>query len=457
MAEKRDSKKKLLPALALLALLGITGGAFLRAVFRGGAERGKPSAGLSREGGRVALTPQAEAIWSKLLAALSAKGGKPVTIERLLQLFLKGGSDPLATAFAEDFMRDPELASIWNEYLRSQGKLDANWLANRLAESKGFAALVNRYSNHWRFRRLGDSLAKALSGEAASDGAASLFGEGGAHTGSAPGSGPGGGREAGSARAYARGLHGEMTGGGANAGSPGRTEAAPGSPPGEAHQTLKLIAPIEAGPSVERDPWASLCYQGGAGISREQCAAINRYLGEDALWNACMKAGLLDKCVTLCRGNLELGCEDQAREMQHCRQSASAEACADACSKGDCRAAIPSEPEPRPEPTVAQLPPDGGQENDSVENAVPEPRPGPAGQPGSPPGEAPPPSAPPPPAGAPPDSTNKDVVVPFDHAVPRANTTPTPPPQPAPQPKKKKHRFPPTWDEIVDFFEDLFG
>lgn len=345
MGDSRSVIRRRYRALAALLLcLGAAGGALLRARLEPPAAGG-PGGAPPEAGVLVSLSARAAALWARLVGALSPEGGHRFTYERLAKLLAAHRKDPVARAFAVDFARDAELRKIWVEFFESRGKLDGAWLARRLGKSKGFAQLLNRYAEDLRFRKLAEAFTRGLAGEvqgrlAAVLGARELLESSSARVANPFGS-RAGLRAVGEARAARSPMGGPATeaarGSEGDLGQRGAAELG-GDREGKA---LRLTAVREAGPSQALSAWASICYKSGSGISREQCAAINEHLGEDALWNACLKAGQLDKCVSLCRGNLELGCRSQAEELDDCRSSHSAAACADACGRGDCRAAAP--------------------------------------------------------------------------------------------------------------------
>ncbi|MBI4346274.1 MAG: hypothetical protein HY553_05435 [Elusimicrobia bacterium] len=461
-AEKSGSRRlAFLAALGLLALFGAVGGAFLRA--RWGPTGGPRDTG---RGGRLAatLSERAAAAWTKLLSAFSGPAARGMNADALIKLLAALSRDPLAEAFAEDFLRDPELRRLWEEF-RAGGKgRDPEWLARRLSESKSFVALLNRYARHRRFLNMGDRLARSLLGEDpaqstafsnsdgwAADGRAADFrGAVGSARAAAP-RGPG----ASAAEARAGGAR-AAKGGRAGAGAGESPGPAPGEPGNGEHDALSLVTLDAAGPSRAMDPWASLCFQGSSIISREQCRAINRNLGDDALWTACLKANLLDKCVALCRGNLELGCASEAREMQRCRERFSEAACADACGRGDCGlarnapgpdvASLPREREPEREPERRDDPPDGPPPGPGADEQVPieDPRAAP---------ENPPETSTPEPGAGPGEPGDGTPTVQLG-AIPRPPAVAPSSPPPAPPPRKKKRNW---LDEFFDWLGDLFG
>lgn len=460
--KSRDVKKSL--ALALLMLLmGAAGGVLIRARLGGGGGGPEPGAAGSSIFG-AALSGQAAALFSKLLSAFSVQGSGRFTFQRLLRLLAKYRQDPLARAFAVEFGKDPQLRGIWAEYMRSRDKLDPPWLLNRLSQNKSFVALLNRYAQDPRFASLVESLARGASEGAIQGGMAQVlrdkdlardfenleaaYGAGGA----AGGAGAAG---RGSARVGAPGA-----GGGSGEGSTTGARPAAEGRTGE-HETLKLASLKAAGPSQVLNPWASLCYKNDSSITRAECSAINEHLGEEALWTACHKAGLLEKCVRLCRTNMELGCASQADQLQACRERHSAAKCAEACSRGDC--VVREEPRPN-DGDVARLPPreepeapPGGDNPGSGESTGPPPEDPPGGQAPPPDDQGPPPSESAPPEQEPPPSSPPPQYDDAPQNPPSSVAAPPPQPPPAPPPKKKKktcHGFFDCVDMVCDF---IFG
>lgn len=463
---KTDSsteRRKGLALVAFLALAGAGGGAGLR-FWLAGLGAGVAPAGSSPEAFASGLSGRATSIWTRLLSSLGLQGARPLTVERLVELLQRRRGSPVARAFAADVLRDPALRNIWDEYRRSGDGLGTPWLVKRFSDSRRFNDLLNRYADDPEFAGLADSLARDISGETVQGGVAGVTGGRGvsaATGGEASAWGPGGGRAGVSASSRAR-LSRQAEGEGAGPGrAAGRGEGSGAGGEGE-HRVLKLVKLQAAGPSQARNPWASLCYKSDGEISREQCAAINRHLGEDALWTACSKAALLDKCVSLCKGNPDLGCGAQAEAMTACRSRWPAQTCAQACSaRADCRVDEVST-------SVASLP-----SRDIPDSAVepgkpPECRGGDCSADSSPPPAEQPETAPPPaytgddqpavpgeaPTASPPPAPEAPKVTPPPADVPPPSSV-SPPPTTSP-PKKKKKRLPPWLEDLIDFFEDVF-
>lgn len=340
--------------LGALALLGVGAGAAVRfwAASRSGETAGGPS---SASAFRPAVSPETAALWERLMRSLGQAGSGRFTIAGLVKLLRGHAADPAAAAFADEFRREPELAAIWSEYENSKDSLNAAWLLSRLSNSPRFIELFQRHSSNPDFRLVSESVERELSAEARGERNAPLEGRGPiAAAGARRGAGPG---------LVLASLAPSAPPAKANA-PPGAPDAPRAAEPGEArppradwlpedskeitetrtgdeaHRVKKLSRLKAAGPSQDLNPWASLCYHEDPAISRAECAAINDRLGEDALWMACHKAGLLGKCVSLCQGKPELSCGPQATSLQRCLASHSAETCADACTKTpDCRVA----------------------------------------------------------------------------------------------------------------------
>lgn len=367
---------------ALLLLVGLCAGMGVREW--AGARRQAPIA-VATGGGevfRTRLSDDAAALWGDLLSALGA-GAKRFSFEQLSALLSRHSKDPVARAFVTEFMSDPELQAAWDEFVRSETPSGAERLIRKLSQSSKFAKLMNRFAGDSRFFALVESLtADARSHQGGPAGGAQLAGVlpgflggpgpaaapavGAAQgVGPRPGAGPATAADAAGPGGPVRwNLGGEAIGpanGGAEGGGTkddgGLTDqkAIVNEVKGkDTHEVSKLSLLKAAGPSEDLNPWASLCYRENTQISKAECSAINRHLGDDALWSACHKASLLDRCVTLC-GNLpELRCADQAQSMRTCLEGGHApERCAQACSaSADCRLQQdqPPPPDDRPPP-----------------------------------------------------------------------------------------------------------
>lgn len=355
-------------AVGVLLLLGIVGGMGLR---EWRASREAPPLATAPAGEPLfgtRLSDDAAGLWAELLGAVDSRAGR-FTFQRLAALLSKRKNDPAAQAFVNEFMKDPELESIWRQFV--VGGSDTGWLARRLTDSSRFAKLLNKHAQDRRFL----ALMKSLTAEARADaddelpaGPVAAFGgagpSGAKDSGGKPGSRP-------TLPAWAdRGGAGRQSSqgpGGAQdvaiaAGDPtpvleerakpldqkAITKTAKGE---EAPGAVKLAEMKAAGPSQDLNPWASLCYRENESISRAECSKINEYLGEDALWNACHKAQLLDRCLTLCQELPQLRCNDEAQVVKRCLAEHSAEECARACSAGpDCR--VTDDPVQDPPPPV---------------------------------------------------------------------------------------------------------
>lgn len=361
-------------AIGALLLLGICAGMGAREWL---ASREQPPLARAPAGETVfgtRLSDQAARVWAELLSAVDARGGGRFTFQRLAALLSRRKADPAARAFAEEFMKDPELEQVWREFVVSERGSDTAWLARKLSDSSRFAKLLNKHSQDRRFLALMQSLtaeARAENAEAPTADPVAPFAGGGQAparaAGSKPGAAPGllawGGRP-GAGLAGPQGQAGAANGGGIVGGEPTPVLEERAAPMDEkaiiktsrgekGPEALKLAELKTAGPSQDLNPWASLCYRENEAISRDECSAINQHLGEDALWNACLKANLLDRCVTLCQDLPQLRCAEQATALKACRETYSAEQCAHACSAGpDCR--VGEEP-------PADPPPDNGE------------------------------------------------------------------------------------------------
>lgn len=339
---KSFDRRHLVAALLLL-LLGGAGGAAVRArLLRVPAVE----AGVHEAVFKRTLSGRAATLWDRLVAALSSRSAS-FPFERLVRLLEGYRSNPAAAAFLEEFRREPELQEYWRQYRHAPDVMDAAALSRKLSDSARFIELLNRHGEDPGFLAVAEALARDLERDVPE----SVPGQGPVRASRSPGPEAASGGSGGVAPSRAPSEPATQSP------PPGRVEArvpqrmgddrseTPGRRPGrEAHQVGKLATLRLAGPSQDLTPWASLCYRDNPSISREECASINRYLGEDPLWSACHKAGLLDKCASLCDDKPELGCGEQSRALRSCRSRWPAQVCADACSaRPDCHVPEPSQ------------------------------------------------------------------------------------------------------------------
>lgn len=265
--------------------------------------------------------------------ALGAAGAKS-ELEQLLDLFAESKDQPAAEKFAREFKAQPKLEQAFEDFKRDQQSPEPTTTLRAFARDLGgmsdFRRLVSRFAGEPGFREAGAGLLRlpqlkaavyeqiaALKAEARARGrrgfAAKASRRGGTGRGVSSAA-PASRGAAASAAAFAPGASGGLPasvreaeartqGGGAEGGS-GAGSAGPG-----AHRVGGLGSIQGAG--AERDAasaFASLCFKGDPAITPQQCAAIEQYLGEYDLWEACVKAGLYEKCSELCRGKPELQC-----------------------------------------------------------------------------------------------------------------------------------------------------
>ena len=168
MTEPRpDRRRETAVVLILLVFFGIAAGAAWRRWMTGtGPVAQAPAASAVLPG--ATLSDRSATLWARLLAALGLPPGKPLSFDQLSEILLGHKDEPLARAFAADFMREPELKAVWDEFRRSREALDASRLADRLRDSGAFARLLNRYGEDPAFGRLGDTVAREMTAKALS-------------------------------------------------------------------------------------------------------------------------------------------------------------------------------------------------------------------------------------------------------------------------------------------------
>ncbi|MCX5789311.1 MAG: hypothetical protein NTX64_12510, partial [Elusimicrobia bacterium] len=166
MTEPRpDHRRETAVALILLVIFGIAAGAAWRRWMTGtGPVAQAPAAGAVFPG--AALSDRSATLWARLLAALGLPAGKRLSFDQLSEILVGHRDEPLARAFAADFMREPELKAVWDEFRNSREALDASRLADRLRDSGAFARLLNRYGEEPAFGRLGDTVAREMTAKA---------------------------------------------------------------------------------------------------------------------------------------------------------------------------------------------------------------------------------------------------------------------------------------------------
>ncbi|MBI4424076.1 MAG: hypothetical protein HY554_10140 [Elusimicrobia bacterium] len=340
---KDPAVRRRLALFAILALFGLGAGAGVRFWT---ARPPEPPAEQAAGAFEARLSKDAAQVWAKLLDALSRRPPGKAALDALLDAFAAVGKSAVAETLAREFLDDPELRSIWREF--TAGDRDIDWLLSRLSNSSRFRDFLNRHASDPAVARLAEELARAISKPGETPDAVAKSAGGG--PGPSSEGGPGSGRV------------GFVRGAGAGAEPPSETvtfraagqagdAAAPGGPepeprPGEQPgQVGKLAALKAAGPDRASSAWASLCFRDSDAITQDECSAINEHLGEDALWESCNKAELLDRCVQLCRDKTELGCGEQAAAIDRCLGEWPPEDCAKACETDpDCRP--PGDPPP---------------------------------------------------------------------------------------------------------------
>ncbi len=152
-------RSRQLAALAILAILGLGGGAGMRAWRQ---HQGVGLEGKSQDGALFAgskLSGRAASAWNQLLNALGLKGSRRFSTSDLVLLLSGHERDAAAQTFLAEFRNDPRLMDLWNEYLRGA---DVEWLARRLGDSRAFTELLNRHADDQRFQEVAAGLAREL-------------------------------------------------------------------------------------------------------------------------------------------------------------------------------------------------------------------------------------------------------------------------------------------------------
>lgn len=301
-------------------------------------------------------------------------GAEALAFDEFIQLMDGMKSDPLAAEFAKEFMKEPELQRIAQEFRdprRGRGHATGSMqefyraisqlpefrrLVAKFAAAPGSAGLMAKLSLIPGLTQLVRAEHAALA--ASRSGLRSAVGPRSGTRGADPaalraGAGPSAGvqyagsllPEAGAGAPAAHNLGGQPIDlgreGGHARGRSGESQQGP-----DAHLTTPLEAIGGSGPSFSRDSFMSLCVK-QAGITRAECGAINSYLGPHGIWESCWRADLYDKCVDLCAGVPELKCSGTAPGwVQACvdwnpgdagRQAVCASQCAD-LGRPDCPA-----------------------------------------------------------------------------------------------------------------------
>ncbi|MCX5787395.1 MAG: hypothetical protein NTX64_02635 [Elusimicrobia bacterium] len=347
--------------IALLLIGAVAGGVAVRKWMQAG--RRQPAT-LARTGASpvpsAGLSLNAAALWNRLLSVLGLPGAGRFGFDRLAALLLGHKNEALAAAFAADFMKEPELKKIWDEFEARHDDVNANaaWLARQLSDSNAFAALLNRCAKDPRFVAVGDSLAREMSAAVVQSGSPEVTGGKALTLGDGPAPGH---------KASAVASAGPQTSSLMKAWSPTNAERVPvvaagGGETGEesagteassnptstgsagGFNVTALGKVKSAGPDMDAAQYiASLCLRHDPVISYEQCEAIKKYLGPNGLWDSCRLAGELSACINVCLTKPEAGCAKQARDIQAClKTGATPSSCTSGCANGrECKPQCP--------------------------------------------------------------------------------------------------------------------